>query len=200
MTRARPKENRAASAWPDLRSGVRSRHFASGLNQPDSSEPPPMAIGFFGYLRERGSSLHPRPISKMPQSFPLATSVESNALHGWKTNRRSWFSRQTINAVACRPRLFQRFPIRAVLRRIAPLRSKVFWTVENNRERILARARLERGGQPQPDCLELLVQASVDESAGRVVNGPREVIERERVRWIMVENVVDAERDRRLIE
>ena len=64
----------------------------------------------------------------------------------------------------------------------------------------LAGARVERGGQPQPDCLEDLLQASVDESAGRIVNGPREVIERERVRWIMVENVVDAERDRRLIE
>ena len=106
MTRARPKENRAASARPDLRSGVRSRHFASGLNQPDWSEPPPMAIGFFDYLREKRSSLHPRLISKMPQSLPLATSVEWNALPGWKTNRRSWCCHQGINPVACRPRLF----------------------------------------------------------------------------------------------
>jgi hypothetical protein len=144
MTRARPKENRAASAWPDLRSGVRSRHFASGLNQPDSSEPPPMAIGFFDYLREKGSSLHRRPISKMPQSFPLATSVESNGPRGRKTNRRSWFSRQTTNSIP------SDFPISVTQNRAAS--QQIFWTVENNRERILARARLERGGQP--DCLE----------------------------------------------
>ena len=76
MTRAPPNENLATSVWPDLRSGVRSRHFASGLNQLESSEPLPMAIGFCDYLREKRSSLRPFQILKMPQLLPLATSVE----------------------------------------------------------------------------------------------------------------------------
>jgi len=61
-----------------------------------------------------------------------------------------------------------------------------------------SRVRAWNGGQPQPDCLEVLLQASVDKTTGRIVNEPREVVIRPR--RIMVENVVDAERDRRLIE
>ena len=68
--------------------------------------------------------------------------------------------------------LFRFAPRYAELRRFA---AKSFRAVENNRERILARARLERDGQPQPDCREVL-QASVDESAGRIVNEAWEVI------------------------
>src|SRR5690242_18553204 len=97
MLRARPNENHAASAWPDLRSRDRTRRYAWDLNQPDSSEQPPMATGFFAYLREKRSSLRRCPISKMPQSLLLATSVESSVLPGWKTNRRSRFSRRVIN-------------------------------------------------------------------------------------------------------
>jgi len=96
MIRVRPNENHAASTWPDHRSGVRSRHCAWDLNQPDSSEPPPMAIGFCDYLREKPLSLRRSPISKMPQLLLPATSVESNAIPGWNTNRRSRFSRRAI--------------------------------------------------------------------------------------------------------
>ena len=53
-------------------------------------------------------------------------------------------------------------------------------------------------GNPQPDCLEVLLQASVDKTAGRIVNEAREVVIRPR--RIVIEDVVDAKRDRRLIE
>src|SRR5205807_7245649 len=48
------------------------------------------------------------------------------------------------------------------------------------------------------DPLELFRNAGVDESASRIVKQVREVVIRPR--WIVIENVVDAERDCRLIE
>ena len=107
MIRACPNENRAASEWPDPRSRVPSRHFASDLNRPEWSERRLAAIGFCDYLREKRLSLHLCLISKMRQSLPLAISAGLNDPFRWRTTRRLWFSHQTIDPVACEARLFR---------------------------------------------------------------------------------------------
>ena len=61
-----------------------------------------------------------------------------------------------------------------------------------------SRVRAWNGAGNPADCLEVLLQASVDKTTGRIVNEAREVVIRPR--RIVIEDVVDAERDRRLIE